>query len=67
MAERLGRGAYEPPRPGTLIPTNETVSAVAASGWPDDAHLGPCVSRRHDRRHHNLYKPAAGTDSLDRW
>jgi hypothetical protein len=25
-AERLGRGAYEPPRPRTLVPTNEAVS-----------------------------------------
>jgi hypothetical protein len=34
LAERLGRGAYEPPRPGTLVPTNEAVSTVATSGWP---------------------------------
>ncbi len=66
-AERLGRGAYEPPRPGTLVPTDETVPTVSASGWPDDAHLGRCVSRRHDGGVHDLYKPAAGADSLDGW
>ena len=27
-AERLGRGEYEPPRPGTLVPTDETFSTV---------------------------------------
>ena len=64
-AERLGRGAYEPPRPGTLRTTDETVSTVAASSWPDDAHLGWCVSRRHDCGLHNLYKPAAGADGFD--
>jgi hypothetical protein len=66
-AERLGRGAYEPPRPGTLVPTNEAVSTVATSGWPDDARLGRCVSRRHDGGVYNLYRSAAGADSLDRW
>ena len=66
-AERLGRGAYEPPRPGTLVPTDETVSTVTESRCPDDAHLGRCVSRRHDRRLDTLYKPAAGADSVDRW
>jgi hypothetical protein len=67
LAERLGRGAYEPPRPGTLVPTNEAVSTVATSGWPDDVHLGQCVSRRHDGGVYNLYRSAAGADSLDRW
>src|ERR1700733_5107104 len=67
-AERLGRGAYEPPRPGTLVPTNEAISTVATSGWPDDAHLGRCVSRRRDCGLHKLYEPAAaGADGLDRW
>jgi hypothetical protein len=67
QAERLGRGAYEPPRPGTLVPTDETVSTVNASGWPGDAHLGRCVSRRHDRRLNNLHRSAVGADGFDRW
>jgi hypothetical protein len=66
-AERLGRGAYEPSRPGTLGTTDETASTVAASSWPDNALLGWCVCRRHDRGFHNLYKPAAGADGFDRW
>jgi hypothetical protein len=66
-AERLGRGAYESPRPNTLGPTDETVSTVAASSWPDNALLGRCVSRRRDCGLHNLCKPAAGTDGFDRW
>jgi hypothetical protein len=65
-AERLGRGAYEPPRPRTLGPTDETVSPVSACGWPGDASLSRCVSRRHDRGLHR-YKPGAGADGLDRW
>jgi hypothetical protein len=65
-AERLGRGAYEPPRPGTLGPTDETVSPVSASSWLGDAPLSRCVSRWHDRGLH-LYKPAAGADGFDRW
>jgi hypothetical protein len=48
-AERLGRGAYESPRPGTLGTKDETASTVTASGWPDDDYLSRCVSRRHDR------------------
>ena len=60
-----GRGAYESPRPGTLGPTDETVSTVTESGWPDDAHRGRCFFRWHDRRLHNLSKPAVRAVGLD--
>jgi hypothetical protein len=63
--ERLGRGAYESPRPGTLGPTDEAVSTVTESGWPDDAHRGRCFFRWHDRWLHNLSKPAVRAVGLD--
>jgi hypothetical protein len=63
--ERLGRGAYESPRPGTLGPTDETVSTVTESGWPDDAHRGRCFFRWYDRGLSNLPKSAARAVGLD--
>jgi hypothetical protein len=49
-----------------LLDRQIAVSTVTASGWLDDAHLGRCVSRRHDCGLHNLYKPAADADGFDR-